>query len=307
MNQKTRSQETESTHYFITGGTGLIGSRFIKSLPSEASVTVLTRRPKNVTIPADCSLSFVNRINQVDFNTVEHVINLAGEPIDKRWTTSNKRKIENSRWDTTQQLTDAINQATQKPQTFISGSAIGIYGRQTSIKIAEDYDQYHDEFSHRLCKKWEDIASSASQSSRVVLLRTGVVLAKGRGALAKMVPPFQFFAGAVTGGGKQYMAWIDLDDMVRLIHHCVNNHSITGPVNATAPHPVTNQEFSTTLARTLNRPCWFKLPSFFVKFAFGEMSDLLLYGQNVIPSKLLASGFEFKYPKLSDSLSHQFN
>ncbi len=295
-------------HYLITGGTGLIGSHFIKQLSHQDRVTLVTRNVEKAEATFKRNKQTINylaSINQVEnLNDVDVVINLAGEPIaDKRWTEKQKHKIQTSRWQITQDLVDKINHSDTPPKLFISGSAIGYYGRQGDTPIAEDYSQIHTEFTHAVCKPWEDIALQAqSPQTRVCILRTGIVLAKGKGALAKMALPFYFGAGATMGSGQQGMSWIHLEDMVKGIQFLTSTDSAQGIFNFTAPNPVSHKQFCQDLATALRRPCWFNLPGIMMTTMLGEMADLLLYGQYVTPTKLLDEGYEFSHPQLLPAL-----
>lgn len=291
--------------YLVTGGTGLIGRALVdKLLAANQEVTVLTRsvRMAKKTLPDKVTLlESLNVLKSLD--AFEAVINLCGEPIvDKRWTKAQKRVIQSSRWDVTQKLTNLFKSGKQPPKTFISGSAIGYYGRQGDQAITEDYSQVHDEFSHHLCKKWEDIALSATHLTRVCVLRTGIVLSDSGGALSKMTLPFKLGLGGPIGDGKHYMSWIHIDDMVNGILFLLNNPESSGIYNFTAPHPVTNKVFSKALAGAVNRPCILFTPKVALKIAMGEMADLLIYGQNVIPAHLSEDGFTFSYPHVQQAL-----
>lgn len=290
----------------MTGGTGLIGSCFIQRFSASHDFTVLARKPqaaarklgKNVRVLA--SLSELEHLDLFDA-----VINLAGEPIaDKRWSDAQKERIQNSRWQTTQKLVSLIQASARPPRTFISGSAIGYYGRQSSEPVTETRGVPHDEFSHELCARWEQIANSAaSAETRVCLLRTGVVLAKHGGALKKMLPPFYFGLGGPIGNGQQMMSWIHLHDMVNAIEFLLTHDECAGAYNMTAPTPVSNKVFSTTIGKVLNRPTFMRVPAPAMRLIFGEMAeDLLLNGQAVLPERLHAAGFEFSYPELEPAL-----
>jgi len=201
-------------------------------------------------------------------------------------------------------LADKIIKSTSPPQVFISGSAIGIYGRQPAdISIDESFVQMHDEFSHRLCAHWEELALQVASISRTILLRTGIVLVRNKGILKKMALPFSLGMGAVLGDGKQMMSWIHLDDVVAAIIFLLKNHSCHGAFNLTAPNPVSNREFTQQLAAQMHRPAWFTIPNGIQRILFGEMADLFMYGQNVKPAKLLQTGFNFYYPTLTQALS----
>lgn len=285
-------------NYLITGGTGLIGKSFIKTLPKSSSqITVLTRNRDKAKNLLGSSIHYINKLSLLDIENTDVILNLAGEAIaDKRWSDTQKEKICQSRWQITQQLVDLIQQANNPPSLFISGSAIGIYGRQENSPVNEAFTQYHQEFTHDVCAKWEGIALNASsEKTRVAILRTGVVLAKRGGALQKMVLPFKLGLGASISDGKQIMSWIHIDDMVAAILHIQNTEYLHGVINLTAPEPVLNKQFSQALAASLNRPCLFSTPAWLLKMLLGEMSDILLFGQNVVPSKLIDSSFVFKY------------
>mgnify|MGYP000094305484 CR=1 FL=1 len=295
-------------NYLITGGTGLIGRNLISTLNQNSSnmIKVLTRDiDKAASVVSDVDL--ISELSLNDIEEADIVINLAGEPIaDKRWTVNQKDRICQSRWAITEQLTSLINQAISPPSVFISGSAIGFYGRQTETKITESFELSHQEFTHDVCQTWENIALSTQAVTRVCILRTGIVLDKHQGALSKMLVPFKLGLGGPIGNGEQYMSWIHKQDMINIITTLIHNQALSGIINATAPSPVTNQEFSKTLATILNRPCLCRVPKTVLQLLLGEMADLVLYGQNVIPEKLLNSGFKFQYPKLTSALENIF-
>jgi uncharacterized protein (TIGR01777 family) len=293
----------------VTGATGLIGQTLVNELTlSNANtndVVVLSRQKERAQSMFSQPVTVITQLDDIDFNELDVVINLAGEAIaDKRWRSSQKNEICHSRWLLTQQLSDAINAADTPPHTFISGSAIGYYGRQNEQAINETFNDCHQEFTYQVCQLWEQIAlQSQSQNTRVCLLRTGIVLAPNGGALSKMLPAFKLGLGGPIASGQQFMSWIHLDDMVAVILACIDNKKLFGAVNATSPNAVNNEQFSQTLSKELNRPCVFRVPAFVLKLLLGELSDLLLYGQNVYPEKLLQQGFIFKYPTIDRALN----
>lgn len=296
-------------NYLITGGTGLIGKAFIKSLSTNtAQITVLTRNVKKAKKLLGDHIHFIEALSLADIENSEVILNLAGEAIaEKRWSATQKDKICKSRWNITQQLTDFIKEAENPPALFISGSAIGVYGRQSSDPIDESYKDINQEFTHHVCATWENIAlSAATQKTRVAILRTGIVLAKKDGALAKMIPPFKMCFGGNIGDGQQIMSWIHLDDMVAAISYIEKTPAIDNVINLTAPEAITNHQLSCALAFQLNRPCFFTTPAWLLRLVFGEMAELLLFGQNVIPQKLINAGFSFKYPKINDAFTDIF-
>jgi uncharacterized protein (TIGR01777 family) len=294
-------------NYLITGGTGLIGRAFIESLPKEnTNITVFTRNKTNAEEVLGNAINCIDELSITDIQDSDVILNLAGEPIaDKRWSDAQKENICQSRWTVTQKLVDLINQAKNPPSVFISGSAIGIYGRQNKQPINESFEQYHQEFTHHICSTWENIALGAiTNQTRVAILRTGIVLAKSGGALGKMIPPFKFGLGGKIGDGEQMMSWIHIEDMIAAISHIQESNTLQGVINLTAPNPVSNEQFTQTLASVLNRPCRLSTPAWLLKILFGEMADILLFGQNVIPTKLVESGLSFKYSDLKAALTN---
>ncbi|WP_333969788.1 TIGR01777 family oxidoreductase [Alteromonas mediterranea] len=293
----------------MTGGTGLIGSEFIRKYASEHSFTVVSRNANKARQVLGDSIQTLESIASItNIEAFDAVINLAGEPIaDKRWTDTQKKKICDSRWITTAELVAKINASDKPPKTFISGSAIGFYGSQGD-KIVTEETHAHNEFTHDLCAKWETIANGVNLNrTRVATLRTGVVLSDKGGALDKMALPFKLGVGGTLGSGAQYLAWIHLQDMVRAIAFLLEHDACKGPFNLTAPEPVTNKAFSKSLASALGRPCLFNVPSFVMKMAMGQSSTMILEGQRVIPKKLTTAGFKFDYPTVDEALSEIYS
>ena len=289
----------------ITGATGLIGQALIQTLIAneKSAITALTRDKKAAVRTLPNVVELVTSLSEIDINTFDAVINLAGEPIaDKRWSDNQKKRICDSRWQLTEALSELIANATNPPEVFISGSAIGYYGQQGDQEVSERFEAITPEFAHDVCRVWEEKASICQDKTRVCLLRTGVVLSRNKGALAKMLPAFKLGLGGPIASGQQYMSWIHIDDMVNIILEAMDNTQLAGPINATAPNPVTNAEFSKTLAKTLNRPCVFRVPKTVLKIALGELSTLLVDGQRVIPSKLIEHEFKFEFDQLDSAL-----
>jgi hypothetical protein len=231
------------------------------------------------------------------------VIHLAGESIFGRWTAAKKAKIRDSRIVGTFNLSSALAQAQDKPQVFVCGSAIGYYGNRGDEVLREESAPGAG-FLAEVCQDWEEATTPAVRADiRTAHIRTGVVLSPKGGALGAMLPPFKMGLGGRTGNGQQWMSWIDVRDMVGAIHHILKNDLIQGPVNMVAPKPVRNEEFAKTLAGVLSRPAIFPLPAFAVKLVFGEMGeDLLLGSQKVEASKLISTGYPFRYRELKTSL-----
>lgn len=290
----------------VTGGTGNIGCYAVPFLSSTYDITVVTRNVAKAELNLGSRIHLLSSLSQLDnLNPYDAVINLAGESLfDKRWCEQQKGIIEQSRWQTTQVLVNLFKNSSTPPSVFLSGSAIGYYGRQGSQQVDENCDQPYDEFSHQLCKKWEQIALQAqSEQTRVCLLRTGIVLAKNGGALQSMLPPFKVGLGGPIGKGQQYLSWIHIHDLLTALQFLLENAECQGAVNLTAPNPVTNKTFAKTLGKTLRRPVLFNTPTSLLTILLGESAELLIYGQKVLPSKLQQSGFEFKYHELESALA----
>ncbi|QDP02945.1 TIGR01777 family protein [Thalassotalea sp. PS06] len=291
----------------ITGGTGLIGSHFIQRFQDKYQFTVLSRQHTPI-MPSDINpavMTFIDTLDKLDnLNDFDIVINLAGQPlVDKRWNRTQKQKICQSRWQITEQLSKLINDSDNPPAVFLSGSAIGYYGRQGEQDIDETFKDCYPEFSHQVCKVWEDKARLCKNKTRLCLLRTGIVLERNRGALAKMIPAYRLGMGGQLSHGKQIMSWIHIDDMVNAIQFIIENDTLRGPVNMTAPNPVPNREFSEALADALNRPNFATMPAFVLRALFGEMSDLLLFGQRVLPIALISAGYSFEHADIKDAFA----
>ncbi len=231
------------------------------------------------------------------------IINLAGAPIfGKCWTDERKQILLHSRIDTTQDLVQFIARAQSKPEVFLSGSAIGFYGNQGDT-ILDESSPGHDDFGHQLCVKWENEAEKTKEYGvRVCLLRTGLVIGKKGGFLQPMILPFKLGLGGRLGSGKQWMPWIHIDDHVAICLVLFNNTELEGAFNLTAPNPITNQVFAQTLARTLHRPAFLPAPAWILKPLLGEMSELLLGSQRVIPKRILGAGYQFEFAELEAAL-----
>ena len=293
-------------HVLITGGTGLIGSALCKLfLSQQHQVTVLSRQPD--TVPAKCGqhVKGIQSLSDISDETpIDWVFNLAGEPIaDKPWTKKRKALLEASRIELTQQLVDWIVQRKTAPDCLISGSAVGWYGNGKDTVLTEHSD-FVDEYTHQLCEAWEQQALRAKEFGvRVCTIRTGLVLAPTGGFLHKMLLPFKLGLGGKLGSGQQYMPWVHINDMVRLLAFLANNEQAQGPFNACSANPVRNDEFTKTLAQTLHRYAFIPIPAWLLKGVLGEMSGLLLTGQRAIPEKAHAMGFHFAYSDLQTALT----
>jgi uncharacterized protein (TIGR01777 family) len=231
------------------------------------------------------------------------VVNLVGEPVaPARWTEEKKERILSSRVKSTRAFVDSMRSIAPRPKVLISASAIGYYGPHGDEYVTEDTPPASD-FLADVCIQWEAEAMKAEEMGvRVVLIRIGGVLESDGGALPAMAIPFRFFVGGPIGQGKQWFSWIHRDDVVGMIHHALENKAVSGPLNATAPNPVTNREFSTALGRALHRPSCFTVPGFVVKLTLGELGSVMLTGQRVIPGKALKAGYRFKFSDVNDAL-----
>ena len=228
---------------------------------------------------------------------VNVVINLAGAPIIKKWSKEYKKVLLDSRIETTKKIVNAINKSDVKH--FISTSAIGAYPDNGSFD--ESFDGYGDDFLASLTQRWEEEANKSIKPTTII--RFGVILGKNGGALSQMLTPFKIGVGGIIGDGKMMMSWIDIEDLIKLYEYIIDN-SITGIFNATAPHPITNYEFTKALGKQLHRPTIFPLPEFVLKLIFGEGSTVLTGSKEIYPKALLDAGFQFKYPTIKDSLYH---
>lgn len=292
-----------NSRILVSGVSGPIGAALLPSLRSSGwSVVRLVRGPAT----GDDRISWdpAEPLSPRAVSGFDAVIHLAGESIFGRWTAAKKTKIRDSRVVGTVNLSSALAQAEDKPKVFVCGSAIGYYGNRGDEMLREESAPGAG-FLAEVCQDWEEATTPAVQADiRTAHLRTGIVFSPKGGALGAMLLPFKLGLGGRTGDGRQWMSWIDVRDMVGAIHHILKNDLMQGPVNMVAPKPVTNAEFARTLADVLSRPAIFPLPAFVVKVAFGEMGEELLLGsQKVEASKLISSGYPFRYRELRGSLA----
>jgi hypothetical protein len=288
-------------HILVAGGTGYLGGALVRALRSKGQrVTVITRRPDKpdqISWPAPGDRRWAALIGEAGA-----IVNLAGAPIvGPRWTDARKALIRESRVAATRLLVNGIL-AAPKPPVLINGSAIGFYGPRGDDPVGETGMPGSD-FLASVVVEWERAAMEAAHATRVVCLRTGVVLSRDGGALPKLALPFRFFAGGRIGTGAQYVSWIHRDDWVAMVEWALTTNGVTGPLNATAPQPVTNAELATAIGAALGRPALVPAPAFAVRLALGEMGDAaILTGQRVIPEKAQALGFKFKYSTIDRAL-----
>jgi uncharacterized protein len=284
----------------VTGATGFIGSRFVASLTSAGhQVIALVRNPAKAELAPPIML--ITSLDQIAADTkIDAIVNLAGEPIgDGLWTEVKRRRILDSRIQMTGDVVRLIARLDRKPAVLVSGSAIGWYGLWQDQVLTESAKS-HACFSHELCDAWENAARPAGDHGvRVVNLRIGLVIGTDGGFITRMLTPFEFGLGGPLGSGKQWMSWIERDDLVRLIAHVIAKSDISGPINATAPIPVTNLKFTEELGRRLHRPAVFRIPAALLRRIGGDFAnELLLGGQRVLPNKALSNGFVFRHETL---------
>ncbi|MBI1747063.1 MAG: TIGR01777 family protein [Acidobacteria bacterium] len=295
----------------VTGGTGFIGEPLSQALAERNhTVTIVTRTRFQTTAALHKNKTLVtwdeNGGNawKKALQDSEAVINLAGESIaERRWTAEQKLKIRNSRIETTRALINAMEALHARPKVFISASAVGYYGACGDEPLTESA-QAGTGFLAEVCKLWEKEASEAETFvERTLRLRFGMVLGKDGGALDKMVPPFKMYLGGALGHGRQWVPWIHMADVIGLILFLLEQPRTIGPVNITAPNPERMRDFCAGLGRVLRRPSWAPMPAPVLRLMLGEMADMLLTGQRVIPEVAQKLGYKFKYPTLSEALT----
>ncbi|SFJ76890.1 TIGR01777 family oxidoreductase [Thermoflavimicrobium dichotomicum] len=287
----------------VTGATGFIGKELTQFfLEKGYEVVGISRTSNSTQQPAVPFITWEKLESQPTLlENVDAIVNLAGESIDQRWTKTAKERILGSRLTVAERLKHVVSQLGQKPKVLVNASGISIYGISETETFDENSPACITDFLASVVEKWEE-AVDQIPIDRTVKLRIGVVLGNRGGAYPKMILPYKWGVGGRVGSGRQWLSWIHIEDMVRLIEFCINNENIEGPVNATAPNPVTNDQFGRTVAQILKRPHWFPVPAALMKLIFGELSVLLLEGQRVIPKKLLDHGFQFYYPTILDAV-----
>lgn len=298
----------------ITGASGFVGTKLVEKLRSNHQIIVFTRNSDKAksAFPASISstLEFVTYTPKTSGNWQEKidgcdaVINLAGAPIAERWNDSYKQEILESRQLGTRMIVDAIAQANHKPKVLINASAIGYYGTSETETYTEQSSAGND-FLAQVCQAWEEEANKVTDlGTRLVIFRLGIVLGNG-GALAKMIPPFQLFAGGPIGQGKQWFSWIHRADVVGMIVQALENEGISGTFNATAPNPVTMNQLCDSLGQVLQRPSWLPVPNFALELLLGEGAQVVLEGQKVLPQKTIEQiQYNYLYPDLKPALEN---
>ncbi|HTS24691.1 MAG TPA: TIGR01777 family oxidoreductase [Bryobacteraceae bacterium] len=290
----------------ISGASGLIGRRLMKSLGADGhSLNVLSRHA-GANMPAGVRLSVWDAAKAEppaeSLRDADAVIHLAGEPVAQRWSTEVKQRIRDSRVVGTRNLVQALAKLPHRPGILICGSAVGYYGSRGDETLVES-SAPGSGYLADVCVEWENEAMAAEPLGiRVVRLRTGVVLDPRGGALQRMLPPFRMAVGGKLAAGKQWMAWIHAQDLVGIIQYALD-HPLRGPVNGVAPYPVVNADFAKTMAAAVHRPAIFPVPGFALHLLFGEMAGMLLASQRVIPKEAEAAGFRFRFPQLTQALA----
>jgi len=286
----------------ITGSSGLIGSALTTTLEASGHRVVRMVRRKATD---DGEITWNPAARLLDERTLQHVdviVNLAGETIGKRWTSARRRAIRESRVRGTETITGAILRS-RLPITLINASAVGYYGSRGD-EVLDEHSSNGRGYLAEVCRDWEAAAKTASPAgSRIVMMRSGVVLSEKGGALPEMLRPFKLGVGGKIGDGSQWLSWIDLGDMVRAIKFVIERPEIRGPVNMVSPNPVTNREFTSTVSGVLQKPAMMSVPGFALQLMFGEMAkETILASQRAIPSVLLNAGFLFDFPTLREVL-----
>jgi uncharacterized protein (TIGR01777 family) len=309
---ESKLSETLKKNILISGGGGFIGRYMTAELVSRGyKVYILSRNPGKVNMPfpsEDVSIIewdyLFSADNFRDIGSVDAVINLAGEPIaSHRWTKKIKERIYMSRIETTKAVVSAINNKVINPEVLINASATGYYGHREDEPATEETGAGSD-FLARVCTEWEKEAYKVKNTfTRVVTLRTGIVLGE-EGALKKMVVPFKYWAGGTFGKGGQWFSWIHIRDLANIAGFIIENQHINGPVNAVSPAPLKMKEFSKILGKRLNRPSWLILPGILLRIVLGERAGILLSGQKVIPEKILNAGFIYEFPEADSALKN---
>jgi uncharacterized protein len=291
----------------VTGATGLIGRRLVAALRDRGDdVTVLSRRPEEAQLLLGVEVVGWDPGSEVAPASAlagrDGIVHLAGEPIAQRWTRASKERIRLSRGLGTARLVEGLGHADPRPGVLVSASAVGYYGPRGDDPLDEDAPPGNG-FLADVCRAWERAAAAAGAlGMRVVMLRTGVLIDRADGALARMLPPFRAGIGGPVAGGKQYISWISPDDLVGLYLAALDDAQWSGPINATAPEPVTNRELSRALGRVLHRPAVLPVPAFALRALYGQMADVITTGQRAVPARALERGVPFRYSAIEDAL-----
>ncbi|MDR4986398.1 TIGR01777 family protein [Bacillus cereus] len=291
----------------ISGGTGFIG-KYLSTFFIEKGYNVYILTRKRVAETSTSNLQYVYwtpDLPTFPLSSIDIVINLAGESINSRWTKKQKEEILNSRIQTTKGLIKQFQALDTKPHTFINASAIGYYGTSETESFTEQQETPGNDFLAETVFLWEQEASKArSLGIRTIYSRFGVVLGADGGAFPKMLLPYQFYIGGTIGSGKQWLSWVHIEDVVRMIDFIIHKEEIDGPLNITAPTPIRMKEFGENIANVTGKPHWLPVPSFMLQALFGEMSILVLEGQHALPSKAIEHGYQYTFPTVNHALQN---
>ena len=296
----------------ITGGTGFVGTRLLDKLKDQGhELVILTRNPDKARLKGSFGATYhrwdgeTEEVPSEAYVGVEGVINLMGENIAaKRWSDSQKKKLEDSRIKATKTLIAGIEQHISQPlKVFISASAVGYYPVNTG-NLMDEKTAAGQGYLSELCVGWEEATQGLTKVERKINMRIGVIFGPESGALSKLLPIFKLGGGGPVGSGKMVMSWIHVEDLVKAISEFATNDKYSGTYNMVAPNPVTNKEFSTALGKALGRPSFMPAPSFMLKLVFGEMSTIILDSQKVDCANLKRDGFEFDHPEVGEALKH---
>lgn len=291
----------------LIGGSGFIGTSLIRKMESTATIYLFSRKSSPVIheniqiIPYRTTNELTDQLSSL---ALDGIINLAGHPVaGHRWTSSQKKKIYDSRVMTTQAAVNSIRQTNNRPSFLVNASAVGYYG-DTGDRETDETASPGNGFLSKVCQDWEAEAMKAVEYKvRVVLPRFGLILGAG-GALPKILFPYRYFMGGPLGSGRQWISWIHIEDAVQIILEAVAQHHYSGPINVVSPQPVMMREFADTLARTLKRPSFFRVPEWLLRFALGEEANIIIHSQRVIPQKLFHLGYSFRFVSLEKALNH---
>ncbi|WP_461201472.1 TIGR01777 family oxidoreductase [Anoxybacillus sp. TBDG-1] len=292
----------------IAGGTGFVGKALTTYFTRNGHhMYILTRNAQKR--ENDPYVHYVQWLTEdakphEQLPSIDVVVNLAGEPINSgRWNETRKRAMMESRLQATNEIYELITKMNKKPRVVIQASAIGIYGTSLNETFTERHETMGTDFLAQTVKRWEEAGQRiASIGVRTVFMRFGIILGKGGGALPRIVLPYKWFIGGTIGSGKQWMSWVHIEDVIGAIDFVIRHENVSGPINVTAPSPVTMKQFGKTVAKVLHRPHWLPVPSSVLKLLLGEMSMLVLEGQRVIPEKLLQAGYDFSFSTIDEAL-----
>lgn len=288
----------------IFGGSGFIGKHLTSHFVKKGNQVVLVSRSHRLSQDSQVRYATWSELqeNIEPLEEADAFVNLTGETINQYWTPKAKTRILESRINSTKSVAHFVQKLKSKPKVVINSSAVGIYGMSESENYDETSSISNNDFLARIVYEWERAADTMEPYTRLVKLRLGVVLGTDGGALPKMLLPYKLFVGGKIGSGKQWLSWIHIEDLVRLIEFCITTEKIKGPINASAPTPVTNDEFGRAIASVMERPHFFPVPSSILRVLLGEMSQMVLKGQKVLPKKAVESGFTFTYPTIDLAL-----